>query len=178
MLHGREAVATIHRSMAGIPTMAREKSAVSMLAPHAVQPVRAENDATAPIVLKELDKLGYSSDRAELKAKGEAAFSRMLGSSDGAVSAAVFTNHAAAEWGWDQTTSLAAFSACDLDQSGAIGRHEYLLLLAATVHFGTEADHANHTLADVRARCIFMRYHMLYDADPSRSRRRLAARAV
>ena len=146
--------------------MKRQRSGSSMLAPHESQPVRVENAATAPIVLKELDKLGYGGDRANLKARGEAAFRQMHGSGGGAISASVFANHAAQQWGWDQLTALAAFAACDLDHSGAMALHEYLLLLAATVHFGkSTVDQSSATLADVRARTLFTLYHMLHEAD-------------
>ena len=47
--------------------------------------------------------------------------------------------------------------------------HEYLLLCAAFVHYdgGAAADRANATLNEVRARTLFVYYHMRYEADAS-----------
>ena len=151
-----------------MPALVSQRSGVSMLAPHDVVPIRQENAKTVPIVLRELDKLGYSAARAHLKQRGEDAFSQMAGPDGRAVSAAKFANHASQNWGWCQLTARAAFSAVDLDQSGAIASHEYLLLLAAMVYYGTAVeDHANPTLRDVRARTLFVLYHIKHEADPA-----------
>ena len=138
-----------------------------MLPPLEVQPAGVENVATRPIVERELRKLGYfSEERAFLRERGEQSFWQLLsGSSNESVSAAVFANHASQLWGWDQLTAKAAFCACDLDNSGGIACHEYLLLLASIVHYGTSPlDLTNTTLADVRGRTMFTYYHMKHEA--------------
>ena len=101
---------------------------------------------------------------ADLKTRGDQAFVQ-IASSGGRVTEPVFINHASQHWGWSPHISRAAFRACDLDRSGALGRHEYLLLLAALVHYG-EGNPPLHsaTLTDLRIRTTFMVYHIRYEA--------------
>ena len=112
-----------------------EDLSAAALAPHEVSEPNPENEATASIAQKELKRLGYDGPRAALLVQGDRAFAEMAGGAR-RVTQALFINHATQHWGWDALTALAAFKACDLDKSGALGRHEYLLLRAALVHHG------------------------------------------
>ena len=134
---------------------------VSALAPHVATIPGPENEAATSIAQRELSRLGfYSATRAELQARGEAAFTQMTGSGDH-VTESVFKHHAMNHWGWPQLMAMAAFRACDLDMSGALGPHEFLLLLAALRHHGEgEPPLASGTLNELRMRTILLAHHM------------------
>lgn len=98
-----------------------------MLAPHELPEIVPENEQTGSIARAELQRLGYYDERRQaLKTAGDLSFVAFAGG-NGVVSESLFIHLAKQHHGWDAHKALAAFRACDLDQSGALSRHEFHL---------------------------------------------------
>ena len=79
-------------------------SELHALAPHPMLPPGPANSVTTSIAQKELQRLGfYDPARAALKARGDSAFSQMVGVAESA-DESLFLNHATTHWGWDALT--------------------------------------------------------------------------
>ena len=96
--------------------------------------------------------------RAEEKARVEREFAELAGGTN-ALGPREFGAFATQSWGLDARLASAAFHACDVDGSGALNRHEYLLLWAALVQFDPARDNACLPLVELRYRAAFLRYH-------------------
>eukprot|EP00041_Stephanoeca_diplocostata_P011711 m.193681 g.193681 ORF g.193681 m.193681 type:complete len:676 (+) comp18639_c0_seq1:160-2187(+) len=100
-----------------------------------------------------LVELGFYHARKEIKKSSDAEFAQIAGDVGGSLSPEVFEAAAYQRWGTDRPIARAMFEAADVDHSGRLNRHEYLLLTEA---FFSETKH--NALYEIRARAIFFNY--------------------
>ena len=135
--------------------MAGRRGPDDALAPHqpTITPERGVCQRTNERqILSELGYYTVDNPREKLRQQALQAFAEVVGGVDGVLRREAFIETAAHRWGLSARKACAAFDACDVDNSGALNRHEYLLMLASFVHYDPHYDQSNAGVSQLRQR--------------------------
>ena len=126
------------------------EDALAPLQPTITPERRASQRTSERQVLSELGYYTVGDPRDTLRQQALQAFSEMAGGVEGVLRREAFIETAAHRWGLSARRACAAFDACDVDSSGGLNRHEYLLMLASFVHYESARDDGNAGLSHLR----------------------------